>query len=382
MNLMALLVMLLPTIALFLVFFFLRKKQKVTARVFLIAGIAAVVFVVGLWIFELSNSLANNHFNRISRTIKEALIMPTDEHQQKYLLLGLSNAAEGFANYAKANPEKHNECVLQLELIINFVTNEEHYPSVVNKRLWKNNTFYLLHLNDILSNYVATAEGDSISPTHRKVNNYLSDGIIQSRYKNTKSFSDSDTYWAADNALILSGLFNFDQLANTSTANRPQKDWVNFVSKEVSYDDSNLPCSAFTIKNKCKEMPHGTHLATMVSALYNCSPEKAKKIWREYKHHYKNNKMGIFATFNQYHPKELAPAYQNQNHHPLDALSPDFASLKAAALIGDRLTYFQIANQLWFKDTFGNDGERKMVPEYRWKDFYKMSLRFSAETVF
>jgi hypothetical protein len=379
---MALLVMLLPTIVFFLIFFFLKKNQKVAARIFLIAGIASVVFVTGLWIFELSNTLANNHYNRISNIIQRDLIMPADEHQQKYLLLGLSNAAEGYANYAQTNPEQKTACITQLELIIDFVTDEENYPTVANKRLWKNNTFYLLHLNNILSNYVATVDSDSISPTHRNINNYLADGIIQSRFKNTKSFSGDDTYWTADNAQILKGLYQFDQLAKTNSVNRPQKDWVNFVSREVAYEESNLLCSSFTDKNKCKEMPHGTQLATTVSSLYQCSPEKAKKIWREYKHHYKTNTFGIFATFGQYHPDELAPAYQNQNHHPLDALHPNFATLKAAAVFDDKLTYFQIANQLWFKETFGNTGDKRMAPEYRWKAFYKMSLRFSAATVF
>lgn len=382
MNLLALLVMLLPGLVLILIFFGLKNKQLILARVFLISGISLAAFITLLWIMDLSDSLAHSHFNRISSIVSRSLAVPTDENQQQYLLMGLSNAAEGIAQYASAYPEKDSFCLSQLRSIVAFVTDDANYPAAANKRLWKNNYFYLIHLNCILASYEKTLGRDSISPLHQNVNTYLADGIVQSRYKNIQTLKGDNGYWPADNTLLISGLYETDQLAHSNKAARASKDWASFVASEVSYDDSSLPCSAFTEKNKCKEMPHGTHLATMVSGLSDCAPAMAKKIWKEFKNKYKNGKLGIFASFEQFHPKEVSPAYASNLLHPLDAVSPAIAALKAAANYGDRLTYFQLSNQLWLNDVFAKRRSGRNLKGYQWKDFLELSMRFNAETVF
>lgn len=382
MNFLALLVMLIPAILLIAVFFLLRKKQLIPARVFLITGITLALSIIGLFLLELSDILTDSHFQEIGNTVSNDLELPADENQQKYQLMGLSHAATGFAQYAEENSEQREECVRKISKIVQFVLNEDHYPAASNRRLWKkNNTFEIIYINNILAQYEIAKGTDTLRSLHQRMNNYLGSNIVKSRYKNLQSFDDDENYWTADNTALIYGLRSTDEVTGENSAGRPAKDWSSFIFKQISYPDSKLPCSAFSDTDKCKEMPHGSHLATIIASLADISPESSKQIWREYRHHYKNGVFGLFATFDQYHPKEIPPAYQNSIRHPLDAVSTEMPTLIAAARINDRLTYFQLTNQLWLNEVFGSAPAQK-PKGYEWKDFLELSLRFEAETVF
>lgn len=381
MNFLALLVMFLPFLVLIGVFFFLRKKQVIPARVFLSLGITGILFVLGLFFLESSDSLTDTHFNEIAHVVQEALEKPFDENQKQYQLIGLSHASAGYAQYADKYPEKRQLCIQEISKIVDFVTMEEYFPPIANRRLWRDNIFELIHINTILANYAIARQTDSIGQLHERLNGYLAGNIVQSRYKNLQSFSEDPNYWTADNTTLIAGLKKTDEVNGGTSAYRPAKDWVSFISKEIFYNGSKLPCSAFTDKDKCKDMPHGTHLAIMTASLSEAAPEAAEDIWREFKHHYKNGVLGIFATVDQYHPNETPPAYQNSIHHPLDAVKPELATLYAAAKMNSRLTYYQISNQLWLNEVFGNANKKAKPEGYQWKDFLELCLRFDAETV-
>ncbi len=382
MNFLALIVMFIPALILVGVFFFLRKSQVIPARVFLIIGISGILFVLGLFFLESSDKLTDTHFNEISKIINDVLEIPQDEHQQNYQLMGLGHAASGYAKYADKYPEARPFCENNISVIADFVTNEKHFPVLKNKRLWPDNIFTLIHINSILNDYVKVRGNDSISQLHERLNKFLAGSIVQSRYKNLRSFSEDQNFWTADNAFLIYGLKETDNLTGSNSAIRPAKDWVSFITKEIFLEGSKLPCSAFTDKNKCKEMPHATHLGITIASLSEAAPETSKDMWRQLRHHYKNGVLGIFATIDQYHPQETPPAYQNSIHHPLDAVRPELTTLYAAARMNKRLTYFQITNQLWLNEVFGKNGHKPKSDGYQWKYFLELCLRFDAETVF
>ncbi|KAA3624102.1 MAG: hypothetical protein DWQ02_23575 [Bacteroidetes bacterium] len=373
--------MLIPAILLIAVFFLLRKKQLIPARVFLIIGFTLAFSVLGLLLLELSDVLTDSHYQEIGNTITHNLEFPTDENQQRYQLIGLSHAATGMAQYAQKNTEQRGECTRNISEIVSFVLNEDHYPVVSNRRLWKDNIFEIIYINNILAQYEIVKGTDTLSALHQRMNDYLAGTLVKSRYKNLQSFDGDVNYWTADNTYLIFGLQSTDRITGQNTAGRPTKDWSSFIFKQITYPDSKLPCSAFSDTDKCKEMPHGTHLATMIASLADVDPESSRQIWREYRHHYKNGVFGLFATFDQYHPEETPPAYQNSIRHPLDAISPEMPTLIAAARINDRLTYFQITNQLWLNEVFGS-APAPQPKGYEWKNFLELSLRFEAETVF
>jgi hypothetical protein len=382
MNFLALLVMFIPAILLIVVFFFLRKTQVIPARVFLIFGITGILFILGLFFLESSDKLTDTHLNEISSIINGPLEMPKDEQQQQFQLMGLSHAAAGFAQYAEKYPESQVSCQRNISAIVNFTTDEKNFSFLKNRRLWRDHVFTLIHINSILNDHAKVNGTDSISQLHDRLNKFLAGSIVQSRYKNLQSFAGDQNYWTADNTVLIHGLKGTDHITGGNSAARPAKDWVSFISKEIFLEASKLPCSAFTDKDKCKEMPHATHLGIMTAALSDVAPETATGIWRQLRHHYKNGVLGIFATVDQFHPEETPPAYQNSIHHPLDAVRPELTTMYAAAKMNHRLTYFQITNQLWLNEVFGKSANKPKQDGYQWKHFLELSLRFNAETVF
>lgn len=382
MTFLALLAMLLPAIFPVAIFFLLRKKQKIVARVFLIIGVALALSIIGLWALELSGVKIKNHFNLISHILENDLALPEDIQQQKYLLAGMSNAAEALSKYSNSYPEEKEKALNSLENIVQFVTDEARYPDLSNKRAWKNNIFYLIQVNTILHHYELATTQDTFHDLNQKISKYLSAQIIRSPYKHLPSFEKDATYWTADNAQLLAGLRHFDKLTLENTSHRAIEGWTSFCKRELRYDDSQLPCSAFTAKQKCREAPHGTQLANTIASLSVYDMDLAKTMWKQYKHYYKRSNLNVFATFDQYHPKEQEPAYDKQRLHPYDGIPPQIASLKTAAYMGDKLTYFQLANQLWLHDILHANDENKLAPEYRWKAFYEKCLLFCGETAF
>ena len=383
MTFLALLAMLLPTFLPIALFFFLRKKQQLAARITLIIGVALVVFISSLWILAISGVNAKHDFQQIAHVLNNDLAIPEDLQQQKYLLLGLANTAEAFSKYVNEYPTQKGNIDTLFQTMITFVTNEENYPVVSNKRTWKNNVFYLTQLNIMLNYYRLTTQRDTFQKINQKISNFLSAQLIRSPYKHLHSFENDKVYWTADNAQLLASLHQFDEINKTTNISKQAiGGWQLFCKKEMLYDNSQLPCAAFTAKEKCREAPHGTQLSATIAALSTYDMAFAKKIWKQYKFHYKHGTLNVFATFDQYHPQEIAPAYNKQNFHPLDGIQTQFATLKAAAVIGDKLTYLQMANQIWLQNILDSKEEEKLSAEYRWKGFYEKAVVFCAEVSF
>lgn len=377
MNFLALLVILISVVAIPLAIWYaltrLQIKQAWGALLF--AGILALFFV-SLWIYDASGSLRKKHYQQIAGFLQtEWKLPPYDDENWAGSLLAMSMFAEGLADYGARYPQKRAEVQELLEKIVVKVSQEDFFPNINKSGNWKNQGFYLSHLNNILGAFAKNDTIGAYTTFQEKVSTYLAGEISRSPYRHLLSFPRGVKYWTSDNAGILYGLSLFDQQMQANLSAGPAKDWEAFVKRELMYGKSDLPCSAFTMTNKCEVMPTGNHLGWTLAYMAKLQPDFAEDIWPQYKHYFKNNFILIWASANYYHPDDEAPAYVSENQRVLERVYPSVVALRAAAHLDARLTYHQLNNRLLLEDMFRSSS----INTRNWEQWLEKGIRFSAE---
>ncbi len=377
MNFIALLIILLSVLAVPLaVWYALKRLQIKQAWGALLFGGILALFFIGLWVYDVSGALRHNHYRQVSEFLKTEWRLPDyDADHWETSLLAMSTIAEALADYGTRYPDKRTEVQEMLEKIVINVSQEQFFPEINKSGNWKNQGLYLSQLSIILGAFAQNDTAGVYTAFQEKVTTYLAREISRSPYRHLLSFPKGIKYWTCDNAAVLYGLACFDRQMQASLSAGPVKDWVAFVNRELIYERSTLPCSAFTTTNKCEVMPTGNHLAWMLAYVADLNRPFAKDIWRQYKHYFKDNFMLSWASATYYLPDDEPPAYVSENQRVMERVSPSVVALRAAAHLEDRITYHQLNNRLLLQDLF----RRQSIVSKTWRQWLELGIRFSAE---
>ncbi len=377
MNFLVLLIILVSVVAFPVAVWYALKRMQIRQAwgALLFAGILAIFFI-SLWIYDVSGSLRQKHYHQIAGLLQSQWQLPAyDDENWAGSLLAMSMFAEGLADYASRYPESRTEVQELLEKIVVKVSQEDFFPNINKSGNWKNQGLYLSHLNIILGAFAQNDTVGAYTTFQEKVSTYLASEISRSPYRHILSFPRGVKYWTSDNAGILYSLSLFDLQMQANLSAGPAKDWEAFVNRELMYGRSEMPCSAFTMTNKCEVMPTGNHLAWTLAYIADLKPEFASDIWRQYKHYFKDNFILIWASAEYYHPDDEPPAYVSENQRVLERVYPSVVALRAAAHLDDRLTYHQLNNRLLLEDMFRSTS----IATRNWEQWLEIGLRFSAE---
>ncbi|GJM35968.1 MAG: hypothetical protein DHS20C18_49690 [Saprospiraceae bacterium] len=377
MNFLALLIILTSVLILPIGIWFVLRRLKIKQAwgALLFGGILALFFL-GLWIYEVGGGLRQKHYRQISEFLHTDWQLPAYETTDwESSLMTMSAFAEGLADYGQRYPDKRAEVQELLDKIVLNTTQEQFFPDINKMGNWKNQNFYLSQLNIILGAFEQNDSAGTYTNFQEKVSTYLAQAMTKSSYRHLLSFPKGNKYWVSDNAAILYGLGYFDSQMQASLGFGPSKDWGGFVNRELMYRSSSMPCSAFTTTNKCMVMPTGNHLAWTIAYISKSQKPFAKNTWRKYKHFFKHNFLWIWASASYYHPDDEAPAYISQSQRFLERAKTSPLALRAAAHIGDRLSYHQLNNRLLLVDMF----RKKAKVSKDWEQWFEVGVRFSAE---
>ena len=378
MDFFALLVLLIPALISGVLFILFRKKIKAVAYLFLGLALILGLSVLSMWIPEVSGRQLSKRFDQIQFFQRNMPPIPKiNTPAWEYWVLAQSNLVQALETYAVKYPEKDSIASILVSEITHKMVGEEQFPFKKYPKRWPNQALYLSHLNIVLATYQRMNQDDSYADLNKKISNYLSKEIIVSPYKNIHTAGKNEGYFPSENAVILEGLRLTDEVQNTHFLQRTQQDWTRFISRELLFDNTKLPCTNFDKTDKCKLLPQSTYLCWMTSYIYHVDEDFSKQIWHQTKFFFKESPLLLWANFDRYHPDDIPPAYGKNNPRPLEVLQPNIIAKVTAAALRNRVTYFQLNNLFQLKIFF--QGHPVITTENYWEQALNTVLHFKAE---
>ncbi len=378
MDFFALIVMLIPAILCGVTFALLRKKIKSVAYIFLGLGILLFILIFSLWLPEVSGKQLTKRFESVRFFQRNTPVIPKlNTPDWEYWVLAQSNLAQGLYTYGTRYPERDSIAKTMVSNIAEKMVDEANFPFKNYPKKWSSQALYLSHLNIVLAINQAMNEDERYADLNKKISNYLAQKMISSPYKNTFTAGKSKGYFPAENTVILESLRLTDAVQKTNFLERTYRDWKRFVKREVMYNNNQLPCTNFDEMDKCKLLPQSPYLCWTTNYIYHIDPDFAKEIWHQTKFFYRENTLLFWTNFKRYHPDDTPPAYGKNNPRPLEVISPNITAKLTAAMLGNRLTYFQLNNLFALKDLL--NGTPPITQENYWEELLNTSLQFRAE---
>lgn len=357
MSFLALLIILFFGAGLFwLIAYLLRRRMRRTAIV--LAGLGGIIalFLLGLWLVEISGWQREGLMKQLTYGLQKEDIRDFIEHQEdieetSILLMSLGSTA--LLQMVELNPEHRPFAEQQLEWMAAFITDNERFPAWNSKGSWDQQLFLLSHAAVVLANYQELTQISKYEERWKQVITYLHNGITRSQYKHLASRPQDMALRPADNAVALYALKLFDDFHGTTHAERAGKDWSNYIRKELQYEDTKLPCAGFTTTNRCRLSPVGGSLAMLNVYAAGSAQPISKDFWREFRYYYKESFVNVFGWVNITAPGEDLPEFCDFSVEPLlcDRYESSFAQY-AAAIRQDWVTYYQLNNSMLMDDFF------------------------------
>ena len=220
---------------------------------------------------------------------------------------------------------------------------------------WDREVYFLAQAGVLLVNFEMATGRPDFQESTRAIGNHLGRRLHRSRYKHLGSHPGEDFYRPADNAAALYTLKLYDRLYVTEYSAENYRDWARYLSEELFYAESRLPCAAFSEDNRCYLEPSAT--ATGAYVAYRAAAGPTDDIpWREWLHYFGETSLSPFSLTIRPNMRENRQArFCDQGARPLRCERYEQAiGLWAAAENDGEYAFFRLytalALQRWFFD--------------------------------
>lgn len=219
-------------------------------------------------------------------------------------------------------------------------------------RQWKRNTdwdrevFFLAQAGAVLGHYQLVTGDLAFEGDFRAIGEHLGRRIPRGRYKHLLSRPGEEVFRPADNAAALYVVRLYDALYGTDLAPAAHDDWARYLTDELYYAESRLPCAAFSPTSRCALTPTASATGLYVAYRALADPDAAEDDipWREWLHYFGQTSLSPFSM--QVRPNMrtgATPRFCDQTAYPLDCNRyEEEIGMWAAAEYGASYTYFRL----------------------------------------
>jgi hypothetical protein len=366
--------------------FLLNKSYKRT-KIILYCITGCFALAQGwLWLDDVSGWQTHRHFKNIQVFFDQpSQGFKKEFYSRGFAIIALSNIADGLVNYGRNHPDKHDEITQLFRKVIQLATTPDMplYSDPGNPAASGENGLYLSHLNIILGAYQQFSSDTQYLFMNQQISEYLAQTTIQDAQKHVRSFPNQPYKWPADQAATLYSLYLFDLNNQTQLSVKPIHEWIEYMRAEGTAPTMYLHYSEVSRKIDYWKYPRGCALSWTVKYMSKFAPEEARKLWENYKQHYKHNYL-LIAGFREY-PVGVQQE-PNIDSGPIifgNGASATAFGLAASKAMGDVYTYYQIQNAahfadavIWLLSCINSNHELVLVS----RDLLATSIRFSSET--
>lgn len=287
------------------------------------------------------------------RELEQSDLWTTTELTDRDELLFLASSAAMALYRARPHlPEWAGRIDGALRFLARWVVEEGGYPQWRNHRDWDKEVFFLAHAGATIAHYqLATGNTEVYAPALRDIGEHLGQRLRRGRYKHLISRPSEEFFRPADNAAALYTLGLYDRIAGKNYLPVAFRDWSTYLAEELYYEESRLPCAAFSATDRCQLAPSATVAGLYIAyrAAAGSEEDAASDIpWQEWMHYFKETSLSPFSVTVRYNMRSgEATRFCDQGAIPLECQYYERAAgLWAAAEYEGDYTYFRLFSGL------------------------------------
>lgn len=229
--------------------------------------------------------------------------------------------------------------------------------------------FFLAHAGITLGHYQLATGDDTYGESFRLVGEHIGKRLQRGRYKHLGSRAGEDFFRPADNAAATYALRLYDQYAGTDYSRATLADWTSYIRDELHYQESRLPCAAFSSTNRCRLEPTATATGLYICYRAAAIPEETQTDipWQEWKHYFKQGSGSPFSVGVRPNMRDGETArFCDLGAMPLACNQyENEIGLWAAAEYGGWYTYFRMFSVRVLQDWFGREADLSVLRPIR-----------------
>ncbi|MEL6668298.1 MAG: hypothetical protein AAFP08_04975 [Bacteroidota bacterium] len=351
-------------------------------------AIAAVIGFIGLVLFIHSfGILTNDHGDKLARKNFEKLLSGLDApdlwahleeeaDEAELMFAGLSSMA--LYRGAKRFPEHSLRAQTIMKTLVDWVSDTRRFPAWTERSKWSQHAFFLAQAASIIGHYQSLSADETYAPSFQAAAEYLGRNMPRSPYKMLVSRPVENLFRPSDNAAAIYAISLHDRYYATEYLETATQDWLQYVSSELTYRESRLPCSAFSETDRCRYAPNATALGltyAYLSAAYEGDmPPGIANGFLEWNHYFKQRNLSPYSLQIRTLPRGQAdPNSCNLAAQPLGCERYENAiGLWLSSEQSGWYTYARLFNGLRLRNTFGKEislsqwtARRRIVPMTR-----------------
>ena|GEM_PF-1562076 len=338
-------------------------------------------FTIAITLDDANHRQAVADTNVLLRELRKTNLYFADDLTNKDdLLLLTSLSSQALYRAVAFNQERKTAIDSTLYLMAYWAADRD------NLRQWKRNTnwdqevYFLAHAGATLGHYQLVTKDLAFEQAFKNIGEHLGKRLQRGRYKNLLSRPGEDFFRPADNAAALYTMSLYDKLYGTDYSGSNYREWAEYLKDELYYEESRLPCSAFSATNRCALEPTATATGLYIAYRAAARPvdNKSDIPWREWLHYFGKTSLSPFTLSIRSNMRQgTTPRFCDQTAYPLDCdRYEDAVGLWAAAEYQGNYTYFRLyatfAIRRWFRSPVNYAGLR---PARRIEELTGLAIR-------
>lgn len=365
--------------------FLYRKGRLLSAIIPLVTSVLLLALTITIKVQDENKTQARRDVDTLLEQLAEDdiwLVNEVNDADQRLLLM--STAGQGLLYASEWYPEKKSAIDSTLSKMATWVTNTTRFPQWRKRSAWDEEVFFLAHAGAIIAHYQLVTGRENRAGELGMIGNHLATRLIRAQYKHLPSRPDEPFYRPADNAAAIYTLNLYDKLNNTGQYRSTFDDWNAYLTEELYYEESRLPCAAFSTTNRCQLEPSA--VATGLFIAYRAAAQSALDTdipYREWLHYFKG---GISTPFTLNIRRDMRKDEQTR-FCDLGALPlkcgryEEEVGLWAAAEYGGGYTYFRLFAGVLFQHWFNKPVDYAAIrPARRVDALQKIAFRTLGES--
>ena len=261
-------------------------------------------------------------------------------------LLLASTAGQALLQARPWYPERRTAIDSTLSNLAAWATNTTRFPEWRRRSSWDERVFFVAHAGAVLAHHALATGSDTYATEIAWVGAQLGERLSRGKYKHLISRPDEPFFRPADNAAAIYTLSRYDQLTGEGDFATTFQDWNTYLSEELYYAESRLPCAAFSATNTCQLEPSAavTGLYIAYRAAAQTGEPDTDIPYREWLHYFKGKLNTPFTLhIRRDMRKDQQTRFCDLGAQPLQCgRYEEEIGLWAAAEYGGGYTYFRL----------------------------------------
>lgn len=261
-------------------------------------GIGAMLFLYSLNVYGIAKGhrQAFADYQQLMRLWErpevQATLLADPSEQQLYLA---SLTSQALYETVQRFPAQRERASALLGVLADWVSDSGRFPPWRNPNRWAEQGFFLAHAGIILGHYQIISQNESHAKRFRQCGEFLGQALPTAKYKNIHSRPSEAFIRPADNAAALYTIALYDAYYASSLGKAALTDWLAYAHRELEFEESHLPCSAFSADDRCKLDGTASSLGMMIAYL-GAAGHRNPQLYREWLHYFKQLSLSPIST--------------------------------------------------------------------------------------